>query len=171
MRYRDCLLTALAGLVLSFSTAPFVSAQEPASTGTFRVTIRQDGSWEGFRVAQGHWVWIARRKGVYSGTGPLDGMTSNCVSKGTTAYGISKAEIHCENTDSDGDRIYEVSKEECACAPGGKGGTGSGEFLGGTGKFVGIRGSFRIERAIGARDQAARTWTDHVTIEGDWVLP
>ncbi len=98
-------------------------------------------------------------------------MRSRCISKGTTAGGISEAEIHCENTDKDGDKIFEVSKEECACGPGGAGGTGRGEFLGGTGKYVGIRGSFVIERKVGPRDQVARTRTDHVTIEGSWSLP
>ena len=88
-----------------------------------------------------------------------------------TAQGISVAEIHCENADSEGDKIFELSKEECACAPGGKGGTGTGEILGGTGKYVGIRGSFKIERKVGPRDQAARTWTDYVTIVGSWTLP
>ncbi len=170
MLHRGIIFVVLA-IVSAIGGSQLACAQEQASEGTFLVTIRQHGSWEGFRVAQGHWVWIARREGVYSGTGPLDGMTSKCISKGTTAFGISRAEIHCENSDSDGDRIYEVSREECTCAPGGKGGTGTGEFVGGTGKYVGIHGSFRITRTVGARDQAARTWTDEVAIEGNWVLP
>ncbi len=161
-----------AGIGLMVLSAAVVGAErQPAREGTFRASITQEGSWEGFPVAQNYWVWIARRQGVFSGAGLLDGLTSNCVSKGTTAYGVSKAEIHCEHTDQDGDRIFEKSIEECACAPGGKGGTGTGEFIGGTGKYTGIRGSFTIIRKVGARDQAARTWTDHVTVEGDWVLP
>ncbi|MCP4329732.1 MAG: hypothetical protein GY791_14995 [Alphaproteobacteria bacterium] len=146
-------------------------AGELPKQGKFEVTIEQDGSWEGFPVAHSYWVWIARREGIFVGTGLLNGMTSKCVSKGKTSHGISIAEIHCENTDSDGDKIFEVSQEECACAPDGEGGTGTGEFLGGTGKYVGIRGSFDIERRVGPRNQAARTWTDHVTIVGSWNRP
>lgn len=170
MQHQCLILLAISCLVL-FVCASVTAAAELPRQGTFRVTIKQDGSWEGFPVAQKYWVWIARRKGVFDGTGPLDGMTSRCISKGTTAYGISTAEIHCENTDSDGDQIFEVSNEECACAPGAKGGTGTGEFLGGTGKYIGIRGSFEIERRVGPRDQAAGTWTDYVTIVGSWTLP
>ena len=98
-------------------------------------------------------------------------MTSSCISKGTTAYGISKAEIHCENSDEYGNNIYEISQEECACGPGADGGAGMGEFIGGTGKFTGIRGTFTIKRKVGPRDQRARTCTDYVTIEGSWTLP
>ncbi|MGI9407788.1 MAG: hypothetical protein ACR2O4_15545 [Hyphomicrobiaceae bacterium] len=139
--------------------------------GSFRVTIQQDGSWNGFAVENRFWIWIARRKGVFAGNGILDGLTSRCISKGRTAHGRSTAEIHCENTDPDGDKIFEVSSEECACDPGGEGGTGEGRFLGGTGKYVGIRGSFRIERKVGPRDRTERTWTDYVTIVGRWTLP
>ena len=170
MQHPYSTLLAVACLVL-FMCASVSVAEDLPRQGSFRVTIQQDGSWEGFSVAQKYWVWIARRKGVFDGTGPLNGMTSRCISKGMTVYGISTAEIHCENTDNDGDQIFEMSKEECACASGGKGGTGTGEFLGGTGKYVGIRGSFEIERKVGPRDQAIRTWTDYVTIVGSWTLP
>ena len=170
MQRSGSFILAVSCLVLLLGSS-VSAAEELAKQGSFEVTIQQDGSWEGFPVAQSYWVWIARRQGDYLGTGPLNGMTSKCVSKGRTAHGISTAEIHCENSDPDGDKIFEFSKEECACAPGGKGGTGTGEFLGGTGKFVGIRGTFEIERKVGARDQAARTWTDYVTIVGSWTLP
>lgn len=146
-------------------------AQEIPNQESFKVTIKQNGSWEGFPVAHKYWVWIAQREGVFEGTGLLDGMTSRCISNGTTVHGVSTAEIHCENTDSDGDKVFEASKEECACAPGGNGGKGYGEFIGGTGKYTGVRGSFEIERKVGARNQDARTWTDHVTIEGRLTLP
>ena len=170
MKRTAATITAFSFLA-SMAAIAGVSAMQPERQGTFRVTITQEGSWEGFPVAQNYWVWIARRSGTFSGTGPLAGMTSNCVSKGTTAFAISKAEIHCENTDRDGDKIFEKSTEECACAPDGEGGTGTGEFLGGTGKYTGIRGTFRISRKVGARDQAARTWTDHVVVEGNWIIP
>lgn len=154
---------------LKFTVASL--AEQPPKHGNFRVLIEQKGSWEGFPIANKYWVWIARRSGVFEGNGPLNGMTSRCISKGTTAYGILKAEIHCENTDADGDKIFEVSKEECACGPGGDGGKGNGEFLGGTGKYLGIKGTFEIERRVGSRDRENRTWTDQVVMQGNWSLP
>ncbi|MGI9422513.1 MAG: hypothetical protein ACR2PA_04920 [Hyphomicrobiaceae bacterium] len=157
--------------VFSFVTASAAQTGERARKGSFKVTIQQDGSWEGFAIENRFWVWIARRKGEFAGDGILDGMTSTCISKGRTAYGISKAEIYCENTDSDGEKIFESSDEECACGPGGEGGAGKGRFLGGTGKYVGIRGLFKIERRVGPRDQVKRTWTDYVTVTGNWTLP
>lgn len=157
-------------IVAGIISSAAVVAEVPEE-GNFAVTITQRGSWEGFPIGHQHWVWIARREGVFSGDDPLNGMTARCISKGKTLFGLSEAEIHCENTDADGDKIFEVSKEECVCGPGGRGGTGSGEFIGGTGKYWGIRGSFKIERRVGPRDREARTWTDYVTIKGSWRLP
>lgn len=139
--------------------------------GNFVVTITQHGSWEGFPIGHQHWVWIARREGVYVGDGPLNKMTSKCISKGTTLFGVSSAEIHCVNTDGDGNTIFEASTEQCVCGPDQRGGMGRGELIGGTGTFQGIRGQFEIERKVGARDQEAQTWTDYVTLTGAWQLP
>lgn len=160
-----------ATLVLGMSAAVQVAATKLPKKGEFSATITQQGSWEGFAIGHQHWVWIARREGVYSGSGLLNGMTSRCVSKGKTLFGVSEAGIHCENTDQDGDKIFEVSKEQCVCGPGQKGGTGKGEFIGGTGKYERIRGAFEIERKVGARNREARTWTDHVKVTGKWELP
>lgn len=170
MRHR-CASVKPVVFLFSLTCVSAPPADELPRAGRFTVEIEQSGSWEGFAVPHTYWVWIARRKGTYAGSGPLDGMTSRCVSKGTTAFGISTSEVHCENADDDGDKIFEVSTEECACAPGGRGGKGQGELIGGTGKYAGIRGSFEIERKVGARDQAARTWTDFVRIVGRWRLP
>lgn len=158
-------------LVLGAGVATQAAATELAKKGEFSATITQQGSWEGFAIGHQHWVWIARREGVYSGSALLAGMTSRCVSKGKTLFGVSEAEIHCENTDQDGDKIFEVSKEQCVCGPEQKGGAGKGEFIGGTGKYERIRGAFEIERKVGARNREARTWTDHVTVTGKWELP
>lgn len=165
------LRTLCAGLLFANLLAPLATAEQPARTGTFQVDITQKGSWEGFRVAQRHWVWIARRAGVFEGEGILKGLSETCISKGTTAFGISKAEVECRYEDRDGDLIFSSSTEECVCAPGGKGGSGSGKFTAGTGKYVGISGSYKITRKVGARDQGKRTWTDYVTLEGSWTLP
>lgn len=163
----------LLGLAFNLSVgARICGAQEALpKEGNFVVTITQHGSWEGFPIGHQHWVWIARREGVYVGDGPLNEMTSRCISKGRTLFGVSDAEINCVNTDADGNTILEISTEQCACGPGQSGGTGSGEFIGGTGSFHGIRGQFEIERKVGARDREARTWTDHVKLKGVWQLP
>jgi hypothetical protein len=158
-------------LVVSDAPATRAEAGELARQGRFAVEIMQSGSWEGFAIGHRHWVWIARRTGVFSGEGILDGMTSNCVSKGSTLFGVSEATVHCENIDADGDKIFETSTETGVWTRGGKGGTGSGTFLGGTGKYERIRGAFEIVRKVGPRDEATRSWTDYVTVTGNWTLP
>ncbi len=165
--------TILAVAVILGTSATLMrgKADDVPKNGTFSVSIQQTGSWQGFLVPNNYWVWIARRKGQFAGIGLLDGMTSTCISKGKTIRAISRAEIHCENTDRDGDKIFEISTEECSCGQNGTGGTGSGNFLGGTGKYVGIRGSFEIKRTVAARDYDAHTWTDEVSIVGRYTLP
>jgi len=138
-----------------------------AESGRFAVTITQNGSWEGFEIGHRHWVWIARRSGTFEGDGILHGMTQTCVSNGKTLFGASVATAHCVNVDADGDHIFETSTETGDWARGGRGGT----FAGGTGKYARIRGAFEIERKVGARDEAARSWTDYVTVTGSWALP
>jgi len=165
-------LIIAAVLVVTAIVLPFpVRADDLAREGTFEGHWKVEGTTESLEMDGGK-VSIYRVEGSVKITNSASGMAREFQSR---CVGVSDEETggigRCVWTDADGDGLFlELSGE--IIGPAGTTRDALGIVVGGTGKYVGLEGSFEAEFLFweSVLDEGKITFRD-TSFKGSWKLP
>ena len=131
--HRTVLASGLSLVLFAAFGASAVAGELPKQ-GTIKHSWTFSGPYEGLEVGE-QWAGIARFKliTVPAEGGDLPPMVADCVGMGIDTHW----EGYCVFTDADGDKIFDQWEDVDE--------KGTGTFMGGTGKYAGIKGSREYE--------------------------
>jgi hypothetical protein len=110
--------------------------------------------------------------GVYlsdTGKGPLNNMSTHNIGVIYHDKGVGKVIGYMVMTAPDGDKVFAELKEDDTPSPP-KPSKGSGKYIGGTGKFAGIEGTFEYSRYY-VRPAKDGTVQEVAHVKSHWKLP
>lgn len=146
-------------------------AEDLSKEGTFRLRLAWSGSVEALipagRDAQ---AFVYQFLGVatnQAGEGFLHNASMRCIGFGHAQDGAEQNHGNCVYTDPDGHRMFADWQDEGTAQKA----EGSGNLLGGTGKYQGITGSYGYARIALPRAAAGTFQGYTVDLEGSFELP
>ncbi|MCK4788476.1 MAG: hypothetical protein KAV87_32345 [Desulfobacteraceae bacterium] len=169
---RKIIVASVLTFIFLVAFGPLADAQM-AKQGTFSGTAVYSGTYKVMPLEKDTYVVTFEHTGVLTsdtGKGPLHNMSVHCVGFHYYEKGIAKKSMGYEvYTDPDGDKVLtEFTDLEYHRTAKVKKGTV--KFLGGTGKFAGIEGTFEYTRYT-VRPAVKGTYQGISKLKGSWKLP
>jgi hypothetical protein len=147
---RLCML-ALSSAVLSTAAV----ASDLPKEGTFTTTVSIVGTYKAITLGKNLWAAIFDDTETTIGGGLMDHLTWHCMGVNSGINGQQGAKGNCVTTDPGGDQMF-IDFTSDPAATDAKVVTGKSTFVEGSGKYVGVTGSYR--------------WNLHTTAGGEFKL-
>lgn len=163
-----CAGGAFLGLALVFSAGPGLAQNAPRS-GAFEALWSLKGTAQELELGAGRKTSTFRHTGTITfrnAEGLVGTALASCLGLGDTAKGDLG---RCVWVLEGGDRIY--SELSGQLAPGPESGTVRGHFVGGTGRFHQISGSYELDWVVRLTGEPGAFRAQTVRMSGSWKAP